>query len=205
MVIGITGGSGSGKSLASRYLSARGGILIDCDKVYAALVDSPSKCTLAIADAFGNEVLKADGSLDRSKLSKIVFKHKNKDKLQLLNETVHPMVINEVERILRAEENSNAPYFLIDAPQLFEAGADRLCDCTVYVTADKFKRFERILERDNITMSAAMRRVASQHTDEFFKSKCDHIVYNNGTEEELKAECDKLLDSLGIHQIGTQI
>ncbi len=202
-VIGITGGSGAGKSLACLHLKSRGGLLIDCDKVYASLVDKPSECTKAIANAFGADILKPDGSLNRAKLSEIVFKSGNKDKLSLLNETVHPIVINEVKRIINDRVNLEIPYFLVDAPQLFESGADKLCDCTVYVTADKGKRIERVLKRDGITIYAATRRVESQLCDEYFKSKCNYIVYNNGTEEELKNECLKLLDTLGIQRNGT--
>ncbi len=202
-VIGITGGSGAGKSLACRFLLSRGGMLIDCDKVYASLVDVPSHCTEALSKAFGKEILTSDGALNRSKLSSMVFKSENKEKLRLLNETVHPIVINEVKKVINSPANENAPYVLVDAPQLFESGADRLCDYTVYVTADTVKRIERIITRDNIKLDAAERRLASQFSEEYFKSKCDFTVYNNGTEEELAAECSKLLDRLGIQQNGT--
>lgn len=199
-VIGVTGGSGSGKSVACRYLASRGGKLIDCDKVYASLVDRPSECTAALANAFGKVILKPDGSLNRKMLSDIVFKSDNREKLDLLNRTVHPSVIEEVKRII--QDSSDSTYFLIDAPQLFEAGADKICDTTVYVTADEDKRLERIRKRDGISMQDAKRRLDSQHSDVFFKSKCDHTVYNNGTEQELETECYKLLDRLGITNNG---
>ena len=197
-VIGITGGSGAGKSLACQYLQSRGGRLIDCDKVYASLVDSPSECTEAIAAAFGREVLKANGALDRSKLSEIVFKRGSKDMLELLNKTVHPAVIDEVEKLIGAADAEGIPYVLVDAPQLFEAGADRICDCTVFVTADKAKRIERILSRDTITLEAAVRRIDSQLSDSFFENRCSHILHNNGTERQLEQKCNSLLDLLGI-------
>ena len=199
-VIGITGGSGAGKSLACRFLRSRGGLLIDCDKVYASLVDAPSECTEAISKVFGAYVLHPSGALDRKKLSEIVFN--SKEKLALLNSTVHPIVIDKVKEIIRTEADAGIRYFLIDAPQLFEAGADAICDCTVYVTADKDVRIKRIRERDGISEEAAERRIASQLSDEYFRKRCTYTITNNGTEKELEAECSRLLDLIGIKRNG---
>lgn len=205
LVLGITGGSGAGKSAACKYLLSRGGSLVDCDKVYASLVDKPSECTVQLANEFGSSVLNADGSLNRRALSDIVFKSGNGDRLTRLNEIAHPFVIAEVKRILGDNDGNGIPYTIIDAPQLFEAGADKLCDRTLFVTANRAMRIERIVTRDGITAQAATRRIDSQLSDEYFESRCDYAIYNNGSEDELKRECYSLLDRLGIKENGTTI
>ena len=205
MVIGITGGSGAGKSVACKYLCARGGLVINCDKVYASLVDTPSSLTKMLSKEFGPEILKADGSLDRKTLSSIVFGSESKEPLKRLNAITHPAVIAEVKRLITEGLKNNIPYFLVDAPQLFEAGADSICDCTVCVTADKEKRCERIVARDSISNQSAMQRISSQLSDDFFFSRCDYTILNNGTEDELAEKCFKLLDLLEIHDNGNDI
>lgn len=202
LVIGLTGGSGAGKSLVAKHLLSRGGALIDCDAVYARLVDNPSECTVALSDAFGPDVLTPSGTLDRTALSQIVFADGGKEKLALLNATVHPIVINEVKRVLTKLSDDRVPYAIIDAPQLFEAKAETLCDTTVFVLADRELRASRIMQRDNITREKAMARINAQLSDEYFAERCEHCIINDTTERELKEQCASLLDSLGIEDNG---
>ena len=202
LVIGLTGGSGAGKSLVAKHLLSRGGTLIDCDAVYAELVDNPSVCTSALSTAFGPDILNKNGTLNRAALSSIVFADGGKEKLALLNATVHPIVVSEVKRRLAKLYTEGAPYVIIDAPQLFEAKADELCDTTVFVKAENELRQMRIMERDGITREKAAARINAQLTDDYFSERCKHCIVNNGTEIELSEQCSLLLDTLGIKVNG---
>ena len=200
-IIGLTGGSGAGKSVASRLLLNRGGRLIDCDKVYAELVCAPSACTAALSRAFGESILQKNGALDRAKLASVVFSDGGKAKLALLNSTVHPFVVDEVKSIIDTYSSIGVPYVIIDAPQLFEANAHTLCDCTVFVTADEEKRIARICERDGIDRERAIMRIRSQYPDEYFLERCTYVLVNDSGEEELALRCEELLDVLGIKKV----
>ena len=202
IVIGLTGGSGAGKSLVAKHLLSRGGAIIDCDAVYAELVDNPSECTAALSKVFGPNILTQNGTLDRPALSRIVFADGGKEKLSLLNATVHPIVISEVKKILTNLSAEGTPYAIIDAPQLFEARAEALCDTTVFVKANRELRASRIMQRDGLTRERALARINAQFSDDYFAERCEHCITNNATENELREQCTSLLDFLGIVDNG---
>lgn len=198
IVIGLTGGSGSGKSSAASFLCCYGGCVIDCDAIYADMTASYSECTLAIARAFGNDILYPDGALNRKKLGSIVFSAKDRSALDKLNGIVHPIVVSAVKKKIAAYAEAGVPYVIIDAPQLFESGANALCDYVVAVIAERDTRVARIVKRDNISEQSANARIDAQLSDSYFVSVCDFVITNNSTDDELKFECESLLQELGI-------
>ena len=115
-------------------------------------------------------------SLDRQKLGEIVFSDKNK--LQMLNDTIYPFINKLIDEKINATESE---FVLLDAPTLFEAGADKLCSVIVSVVADFGIRLERITKRDGISAELAKKRFSSQHTMEFFKAHSDFVIENNGS------------------------
>jgi len=197
-VIGLTGGSGSGKSVAASFLASRGGLVIDADAVYHRLISKKGRCTRALARAFGPDILRADGTLDRGKLAKTVFAADGKEALSLLDRTVHPIVMRQVRRLLARAKEKGVPYVVFDAPQLFEAGGDSLCDCTVGVLSDRPLRVARLGARDALPEDEISRRLDAQLPDAFFRERCDFILENNGTTDELEKACEALLSRLGI-------
>jgi len=197
-IIGLTGGSGSGKSSAASFLCCCGGKVINCDALYAEMTSQYTECTAAIARAFGRDVLNCDGSLNRKKLGSVVFSPNGARSLEKLNSVVHPIVVSAVEKKLNEYLEDGVPYVIIDAPQLFEAGADKLCDHTIAVTADRRIRVARIVKRDNISEEAANARLDAQLPDSFFVSVCDSVLINNGTDKELERSCMALLEKLGL-------
>lgn len=196
VVLGLTGKSGSGKSVVADILKARGAYVIDCDSLYNDMVIAPSDCTRSIASAFGNDVLNSDGSLNRKALGSLVFGVENKEKLDLLNSTVHPFVFDEIKKIISEISLRDFSYCVIDAPQLFEAGVDRICDFTVVVTAEEEQRISRIMSRDQIDLDAAQKRIASQLDDAFFTQKADFIIDNSGAYEDLLKAVDTFIEKL---------
>ena len=196
LLIGLTGPSGSGKSRVAEIFSRFGLPVINADEVYHQLLVPPSPCLEELVGRFGNAILTSAGTLNRRELANIVFS--DPASLAALNSITHRYVMEEIVRRteqLRREETRAA---VLDAPQLFEAGANRMCGAVVSVLADKNLRLERILQRDGIDRDAALRRIAAQRSDEFFRSHSDYIIENNHTPEHLIPEVKRILSETGV-------
>ncbi len=180
MIIGITGGSGTGKTKASEFFSEKGYLVIDCDKLSRKVCDKGTPCLAELKGFFGEGIIAPDGTLMRRELGKIVFN--DRSSLEKLNEITHKYITQELEGIIRANEGRD---ILIDAPLLFEAGLERICDNTLCVLADRDVRIRRIMERDSISHDDAKDRISSQKDDEYYISRCDYSVYNNESEHML--------------------
>ncbi|MBQ4526831.1 MAG: dephospho-CoA kinase [Clostridia bacterium] len=191
MIIGLTGGSGTGKSTAANIIKEYGFICIDFDKVSREVTSAGSDCLNEIVSTFGKNILNSDGSLDRRLLGSIVFT--DNKKLDILTKITHKHILIETEKILKDNEGKN---LLLDAPLLFEAGLQNKCDYVISVLADEEIRIRRITERDNISENYAKSRIASQHDDDFYTSQSDFCVYNNSTSDELKTKIDVILRSI---------
>ena len=195
VIIGICGGSGSGKSTVSACLGSSGGLVFDTDAIYHRLIEAPSPCVDALAEAFGKEIL-SDGAVDRAVLRKIVFA--DEKKRLLLNQISHPFVTQVLEQDLFQAEQSGCPFAVIDAPLLLEAGLDDWCDFLIAVIADKSLRVQRIMERDGITEDAALERISRQIPDEELFRRCDAVIRNNASLEDLQEQCRDLLQVMGL-------
>lgn len=189
MIIGLTGGSGTGKSTACRFFKDNGFVIIDCDEVYKNLCQKGTPCLDEISQTFGTGVLNEDLSLNRTELSKIVFS--DSEKLKTLNSITHKYIIDKIKEIILENREKD---IVIDAPVLFEAGVDNICDLTVCILADRERRIDRIMQRDNKSYADAKRRIDSQQDDEFYLSKCNIAVYNNLGEDALFSSLKKELD-----------
>lgn len=185
-IIGITGGSGCGKSHLCKKLANRGFPVIDCDKIAAEIMEPGSACLLETAEVFGAEILDA-GKLNRKKLAGIVFS--DAEKLLALNKITHKYIL---ERIYNMVENAAPGLIFVDGAVLIESGVR--CDLMVGILADRDIRCRRIMARDGLSEDDANRRIGAQKTDEFYKENCDIIIYNN--EEDV--DIDALLERIEI-------
>ena len=176
-VIGLCGGSGSGKGAVSKIFAEIGIPSIDTDAVYREMTLSDSPCMRALRGEFGDEVVNSLGGLDRTRLASIVFN--DPSRLDKLNKIAHSFILDETRRRLADYKEKGFPAAIVDAPVLFESGFEKECDEVVCVIADKETRIARIMSRDGITRDAADKRIASQMSDEILISKCDHVIYNN--------------------------
>ena len=190
MIIGITGGTGSGKSTLLHLVEGLGGVVLDCDAIYHELLQTDADLLHRIENCFPGTV--TDGVLDRKKLGAIVFS--DETALQELNHITHTAVKQEVLHRLESKPNLAA----IDAIGLFEGELNSLCDVTVVVTAPAEDRIRRIMARDGISEAYAQSRLASQHSDDWFASKCDYILENNSTVEDFQVKCIAFFRKLGI-------
>ena len=173
MIIGITGGSGSGKSTVSALFGQHGWFVIDADEVAHTVMEKGSECLSEVCKAFGRDILQEDGSLNRKKLGSLVFG--DPEKLEKLNAITFRYIKKAVKELLRGKENA-----VIDAPLLFESGLHLLCDTTLVVTCPKEIRIRRIMARDGVSADYAEKRIASQKTDEELRALCDKEIINDG-------------------------
>lgn len=176
MIIGLTGQTGSGKSTVCKCLEENGFYICSCDEI-AKEVRSDAKTALKIADVFGFDIIDENGSVDRKLLAQRAFK--DKETIKMLNEIMHPAILSlAFERIKKALENGYE-FAVLDAPQLFESGAEKNCNLIVSVIADKSERLRRILKRDSLSEEEALRRIGVQFDDEFYTEKSDYVIINN--------------------------
>ena len=195
IILGFTGGTGAGKSSALRALQTMGGRVIDCDEVYHQMLRLSQEFQNAINAKFPG-VFNAAGELNRQKLGQEVFA--KKDRLDQLNAIVFSFLIPELERRIEAAGDG---LYAIDAINLLESGLDRLCDCTIAVTAPTELRVRRIMDRDGISEQYARLRISAQKTDDYYRGKCDYELNNasESPEEFQKAAClffERLVESI---------
>ena len=194
LVIGLTGSSGSGKSTVSQMLQEQEFDVINCDSVARDVVRPGSPCLNAIFEAFGETVRGMDGTLNRRLLADIVFH--DKKKLEKLNSIMYPQITADIKDLLRQYQANGSEFAVLDAPNLFESGADSLCDCTVSVISNDPLRIKRIMERDNIEEAMAISRLRSQYPNEFYIQRSDYIIKNIGTLTQLKLQTQELISEL---------
>lgn len=193
IVLGITGGTGCGKTTLLGQVEARGGAVIDCDAVYHDLLKTDRELLQAIEDRFPGVVM--DGVLDRKKLGKVVFE--DTEALAALNGLTHPAVDRQVQRLLAAAEAEGRPLAAIDAIALVESGLARLCRETIAVTAPVEDRVKRLMAREGISEDYARLRIAAQKSDETFAAQCGRTILNDyPTAQGFAEACDRLLDQI---------
>ena len=190
LIIGITGGTGCGKTTLLKAIEAQGGLVLDCDAIYHELLRTDPALLSAIEERFPGTV--EDGQLQRKRLGAIVFA--DRAALLALNAITHSAVRAEVLRRLEERPALAA----IDAIALFEGGLAELCDATVAVTAPVEDRVRRLMLRDGISEDYARSRIAAQHADGWFRQRCDCILENNGTQVQFYEKCLAFLRGLGI-------
>ena len=192
-VIGITGGTGAGKTTALGELEKLGARMIDCDEVYHTLLRTSAAMRGEIRARFG-DVFDADGALDRHKLGNVVWN--DQKALADLSVMTHTYVRRETDRRLAEAGAAHCPAAGVDAIALFESDIYRRCDHLVYVTAPKEDRIARIVRRENISEEYARARVEAQKPDEFFRQRCGHVLLNDGTEAEFAKKSARLFREL---------
>ena len=190
MILGITGGTGCGKTTLLTCIGSQGGLILDCDAIYHDLLRTDPALLGAIEKRFPGTV--ENGVLQRKKLGKLVFS--DEKALNDLNKITHSAVKAEVLRRLAHKPKLAA----IDAIGLFEGGLAALCDVTVAVTAPEEDRIRRLMIRDGIDRDYAKRRIAAQKSAEWFRERCDFCLENNGTQADFQETCLAFLRKLGI-------
>lgn len=191
LVFGITGGSGSGKSSASERFRENGIYVIDADKTAREVVRQGEPCLEELVKELGSEILNDDGGLNRRKTGDIVFS--DKKKLDILNRVTHKYIQKALEAQLNKIDTDIAA---VDGAVIIGSPVGKMCSFLVSVMADKEIRLARIMARDNISREAALKRIESQPSDEFYIANSRYLLYNNISKENLNIEVDKLAKTI---------
>lgn len=190
--IGLTGGTGSGKTTVLRYLERRGALGLDCDEIYHELLENSAPMLNELRRAFPDAFV--SGQLDRKALGRLVFA--DSAALLRLNEITHRYVKEEVERRIAAFAMHGGRLAVIDAIALFESGLAEPCRMTVGVTAPAAVRLQRIMDREGIGAEYAQKRIDAQKDNTFFAERCTRVLVNDGTPAELEAKCAALYEEI---------
>lgn len=183
IIVGLTGPSGAGKSMAAKCAEKAGFFVVDCDKIAREAVSVGSPGLQALVDAFGEEILSEDASLNRRALADYAFS--SETRTELLNNVLLPHIVALIEpELIR-------PVVLLDAPTLYESGLSERCNITIAVLAERFLRLSRIIGRDGLTIKEAERRLSAGKPDSFYIERADKILYNNGDTADFFKKAEK--------------
>ena len=196
-VIGLSGGSGSGKGYVAGLFESRGARTIDTDAVYRELTSSHGECMDELIAEFGKEISDSNGALERAVMRKLVFSgEKAEYNRARLNQISHRHVLRKVRSLILELQASDVPVVLVDAPLLFESGFDKECDAVICVTAPVDVRISRIMERDGISKEAALARISTQLSDEILADRSDYVIDNSGDNATLSSDVDRIYNSI---------
>lgn len=183
IIIGLTGQTGAGKTTAADMLRKFGYGIVDADRTAARVTEKGSPVLEALASNFGQDIKRADGTLDRKLLAERAFADEKHTKL--LNDITHPEIVRLIMKKVEGKFRYGFEGVVIDAPQLFESGLSSECSLIISVTAPESVRLKRIMERDGMTEEDAEKRMHAQLSEDFFKEHSDIIIINDGSTEYL--------------------
>jgi dephospho-CoA kinase len=194
-IIGLTGGIASGKSLVARVFKDLGATVIDADRIVHELLEPEQDAWREIIQYFGQDVQRADKTIDRRKLGAIVFN--DREKRSWLNACLHPRVFS-VYTSQVAHLRMRAPDALLffDAALLIETGYHRNMDRLIVVYAEPEQQVERLMARDGFTREEALLRIASQMPLSEKRMLADHVIDNSGVREETEQQARELFGQL---------
>ncbi|ACP32965.1 dephospho-CoA kinase [Corynebacterium aurimucosum] len=193
-LIGLTGGIGSGKSTVAQLLLRHGWVLVDADHIARDIVEPGQPALTELADAFGEDILQADGSLDRGLLASRAFA--SREKTDLLNSITHPRIQEETQARFDSARRAGADFVVYDMPLLVDKGLHKDMDATIVVDVDVEERVRRLVEYRGLDEEDARRRIAAQIPDDVRRAAADFIIDNNGARDELDAQVDGVVDKL---------
>lgn len=194
-VIGLTGGTGSGKSVVSKSLAEAGAVIVDADKIAHEIILKGEPAYQEIVEYYGTGILDAEGNIIRKKLGEIVFN--DKEKLAFLNQCTHKYITAEVKKqIAAAKAEGTAAAIIVDAPLLLEAKLEAVCDLVWVVYADPEVRAQRVMDRDGITYELAKARISNQKSWEEYKSAASAVIDNSKDLGHLKEQISEILKLL---------
>ncbi len=187
VIVGITGGPATGKSLISAEFRSLGAALVDADVIAREVLRPGLPAFAATVRAFGPSIVRADGEIDRKALGAIVFS--DYSRLAELTAITRPVIIAVIrERLAALKEAADGVVIALDAPLLFEAGLDRDMDKVIVVYTDEDVQLKRLMRRDGINEAAAKRIMKSQMPLSEKIKRADCLIDNNGPREESLTE-----------------
>ncbi|MCD8121040.1 MAG: dephospho-CoA kinase [Clostridiales bacterium] len=188
MVIGITGGVGAGKSLVLSVLKERYGAEIILADEVAADLERPGQPGLnGLVEAFGTEILTAEGELDRAAFARRIFR--DEETRQRVNRIIHPLAWAAIRRRIRQDSDG---LFVVESA-LFDEESRSICDYLVYVRASQENRIRRLMENRGYTREKCLDMIRRQRSEEAYAGLADYVMDNDGTPEQVEMEIDRML------------
>ncbi|NCB74688.1 MAG: threonylcarbamoyl-AMP synthase [Clostridia bacterium] len=191
-IIGITGGTGTGKTTALNVIREMGGLVIDADELYHTLLNESEPMLEALRARFPGAI--PEGTHDTKALGQIVFS--DPEELRALNAITHKFVSEEIGRLLTDWAKNGGELAAIDAIALIEGGAANICKATVGIMAPTEARITRLMQRESISREYAELRISAQKPNSFFEENCDYVVSNDSSQESFKAKCKNVFEDI---------
>ncbi|MDC7117171.1 dephospho-CoA kinase [Corynebacterium amycolatum] len=189
--VGLTGGMGSGKSTVARRFAELGAVIIDADQIARDVVEPGEPALTELAEAFGEDILLDDGSLNRGELAKRAFV--SAEKTELLNSITHPRIEQRTEEQFNAAGDA---IIVFDSPLLIEMGQSEAQDLVVVVHTPVEVRLDRLVESRGVDREDAKQRIAKQISDDKRLQFADVVLENSGTEEDLVRQVDRIWERI---------
>lgn len=193
-IVAITGRSGSGKSQVAAVYAAVGHPVADGDELARAVVQPGGSCLPKLVQAFGEDILLPDGTLNRGRLAQLAFS--SPAATSTLNSITHPAIIEETLRLAKKAQADGAPLFFIDAAVVVGSSVAAHCDKIIVVTASEDLLVRRILQRDAITPEQTAKRLATQLPEKELRTAADYVIENNGSIQGLRRQAMQVLQKL---------
>ncbi|MFV0307957.1 MAG: dephospho-CoA kinase [Desertimonas sp.] len=193
ILVALTGGIGSGKSSVSRLLAERGAVIVDADAIVHELQAAGMPLLAVLAERFGDEIIKPDGSLDRPGLAAIAFA--DEQALKDLNEIVHPAVRDEIARRIDAERDTDR-VVVLDTPLLSVTEGHEFA-ATIVVDTPVEVAIERLVGQRGMSENDARARIAKQITRDERNAKADRVIDNSADRSHLEGQIEPLWGWLG--------
>lgn len=190
LIIGLTGGIGSGKTTVVREFSKKGIKVIDADLIARDAVVPGTGVYKKIKRYFGHGIILSNKQINRKKLAEIIFK--DSKKRRLLEKITHPEIIKRIKKQAQGYLNKNNKSLIIDAPLLFESGLDKFVDRIIVVWVPEHLQIKRLKERDKISNVQAIARIKSQLSLDIKRKSADYVIDNSGNKRELKKQINRI-------------
>ena len=200
MTLGITGRSGCGKSTVTAVFAARGIPLADADQLSREILLPGSPLLPRLAERFGADIIKEDGTLDRRLLADRAFA--TPEGKAALDALTHPEIVRRIRQAKQAAEQAGAPLFVLDGAVIVGTAAEPECDRLAVVTAPFETSVARIAARDGISPEMAARRLNAQTPEETLRAHADYVLCNDGALEALEASANTLCEQLLAEAAG---
>ncbi|HHU68091.1 dephospho-CoA kinase [Corynebacterium sp.] len=192
--VGLTGGIGSGKSTVTGLLLARGIPVVDADQIARDVVEPGQPALQELAEAFGQDIIREDGSLDRAGLAAKAFV--DAEHTALLNSITHPRIAEETARRFAAAEEAGEAAIVYDMPLLVDKGLDRQMDLVVVVDVAAEERVRRLVAKRGLEEADVRRRIEAQVSDDIRRAAADVLIDNNGPIDALVPQVDELVEEI---------
>lgn len=196
-IIGLTGQTGAGKTTVAETAREMSCEIINADLVAREALKKGSPCLKRLAEAFGYDIIDSDGECKRAVLAGKAFS--SKENTELLNKITHPWIRKRISEYI--EMYGDDKIIILDAPQLFESGADKICDKIITVAAPENIRLQRIRARDGLSCEDALLRIRAQHDESYYTSRADFVINGNSDIEAVREKVKKIISQLSAEEV----